>query len=234
MSTQRKPAFIEEGLSEQAVQDYLEAHPDFFDRHSALLGQLELPHGAGGAVSLVERQVSMLRQKEIKLQRQLKELIEVARANDLLSAKIHQLTLQLLAADDLQGCVAAIEEAMRSGFGADQSILIHFGDPNLFDDIDVGRFFRVVDRSDDMLTPFDTFLKGSGPRCGQVRDSQRDFLFHDDAQEIGSVALVPLGDKTRIGFLAIGSADADRFHPGMSIDFLARVGDLIAEALKRY
>jgi len=234
MSTQRKPEFIEEGLSDQAVQDYLEAHPDFFDRHSALLGQLELPHGAGGAVSLVERQVSMLRQKEIKLQRQLKELIEVARANGLLSAKIHQLTLQLLAADDLQACVAAIEEAMRSGFGADQSILIHFGDPTLFEDIDVGRFFRVVDRSDDMLAPFDTFLKGSGPRCGQVRDSQRDFLFHDDAQEIGSVALVPLGDKTRIGFLAIGSADADRFHPGMSIDFLARVGDLIAEALKRY
>jgi uncharacterized protein YigA (DUF484 family) len=234
MSTQRKPEFIEEGLSDQAVQDYLEAHPDFFDRHSALLGQLELPHGAGGAVSLVERQVSMLRQKEIKLQRQLKELIEVARANDLLSAKIHQLTLQLLAADNLQACVAAIEEAMRSGFGADQSILIHFGDPTLFEDIDVGRFFRVVDRSDDMLAPFDTFLKGSGPRCGQVRDSQRDFLFHDDAQEIGSVALVPLGNKTRIGFLAIGSADADRFHPGMSIDFLARVGDLIAEALKRF
>jgi uncharacterized protein YigA (DUF484 family) len=234
MSTQRKPEFIEEGLSDQAVQDYLEAHPDFFDRHSALLRQLELPHGAGGAVSLVERQVSMLRQKEIKLQRQLKELIEVARANGLLSAKIHQLTLQLLAADDLQACVAVIEEAMRSGFGADQSILIHFGDPTLFEDIDVGRFFRVVDRSDDMLAPFDTFLKGSGPRCGQVRDSQRDFLFHDDAQEIGSVALVPLGNKTRIGFLAIGSADADRFHPGMSIDFLARVGDLIAEALKRF
>ncbi|MDH3751401.1 MAG: DUF484 family protein, partial [Gammaproteobacteria bacterium] len=70
--------------------------------------------------------------------------------------------------------------------------------------------------------------------CGQVRDSQRAFLFHEDAEEIGSVALVPLGDKAQIGFLAIGSADADRFHPGMSIDYLARVGDLVAGALKRY
>jgi uncharacterized protein YigA (DUF484 family) len=67
-----------------------------------------------------------------------------------------------------------------------------------------------------------------------VRDSQREFLFHDDAEEVGSVAMIPLGDKAHIGFLAIGSADADRFHPGMSIDFLARVGDLIAGALKRY
>ena len=234
MSTQAKPEFIEEGLSEQAVQDYLEANPDFFERHSALLSSLELPHGAGGAISLVERQVSMLRQKELKLQRRLKELIEVARANDVLSAKIHEMTLQLFASRDLQACVTAVEEAMRSGFGADQSILVLFGDIALFDDIDGGRFFRVIDRDDESLGPFDTFLKGNGPRCGQVRDSQRDFLFHEDADEIGSVALVPLGAKAEIGFIAIGSADADRFHPGMSIDFLARVGDVVAGALKRY
>ena len=234
MSTQRKPEFIEEETSEQAVKDYLEAHPDFFERHSALLGQLELPHGAGGAVSLVERQVSMLRQKELKLQRQLKELIEVARANDILSAKIHELTLQLFAGRDLHVCISSVEEAMRSGFGADQAILVLFGDPTMFDDIDIGRFFRVIERGDGSLSPFDTFLSGSGPRCGQVRDAQREFLFHDDAEEVGSVALVPLGDKAEIGFLAIGSADADRFHPGMSIDYLARVGDLVAGALKRY
>ncbi len=48
------------------------------------------------------------------------------------------------------------------------------------------------------------------------------------------MALVPLGKKAEIGFLAIGSVDADRFHPGMSIDFLARVGDLVAGALKRF
>jgi uncharacterized protein YigA (DUF484 family) len=234
MSTQRKPEFIEEEISEQAVREYLEANPDFFEHHSALLDSLELPHAAGGAVSLVERQVSMLRQKELKMQRQLKELIDVARDNDVLSSKIHQLTMQLLAARDLQSSITAIEEAMRSGFGADQSVLVHFGDPALFDDIVAGRFFRVLRREDAALNPFDTCLTGSAPRCGQVRDSQRDFLFHDDADEVGSMALVPLGDKARIGFLAIGSADADRFHPGMSIDFLARVGDLVAGALERF
>jgi uncharacterized protein YigA (DUF484 family) len=234
MSTQRKPEFVEEDLSEQAIKDYLTEHPDFFERHRSLLSRLELPHGAGGSISLVERQVSMLRQKELKLERQLKELIEVARDNDLLAAKIHQLTLQLLAASDLQSSVAAVEQAMRSGFEADHSILVLFGDATLFEGIDGGRFFRVVDRDDGALGPFETFFKGNGPRCGQVRDSQREFLFRDDAAEIGSAALVPLGDKAQMGFLAIGSVDADRFHPGMSIDFLARVGDLVAEALKRY
>jgi len=133
MSTQRKPEFIEEEISEQAIKDYLAAHPDFFERHSALLSSLQLPHGSSGTVSLVERQVSMLRQKELRQQRQLKELIEVARANDVLSAKIHELTLQLFAAHDLHTSISCIEEAMRSGFGADQSVLVHFGDPTLFE-----------------------------------------------------------------------------------------------------
>ena len=234
MSTQRKPEYLEDEIPEQAVCDYLEANPDFFERHGALLNSLHIPHGAGGAVSLVERQVSMLRQKELKLQRQLKELIEVARANDVLSEKIHRMTLELLTASDLPSTVAAVEEAMRSGFGADQSVLVLFGDPALFSDVAGGRFFRVVERDDPVLKPFETFLKGNGPRCGQARDSQRSFLFHGDADEVGSLALVPLGNKSAIGFLAIGSNDVDRFHPGMSIDYLSRVGDLVACALKRY
>jgi uncharacterized protein YigA (DUF484 family) len=234
MSTQRKPDFVAEALSDESVRDYLEANPDFFERHSALLSDLSVPHGSGEAVSLVERQVSMLRQKEIKLQRQLKDLIGVARANDTIAAKIHALGLQLLAAKELGETISAVEKGMRSGFGADQSVLVLFADPDLFEDIDAGRFFRVVPRVSTELKPFDTFLEANGPRCGQVRDSQRSFLFHDDSDEIGSLALVPLGENAQIGFLAIGSADADRFHPGMSIDFLARVGDLVTGALARY
>ena len=234
MSTQAKPDYVEEELSEQAVHDYLVAHPDFFERNSKLLNSLDLPHSSGGTVSLVERQVSMLRQKDAKRQRQLKELISVARANDVLAAKIHELTLQLMAARNLRSTVTALEEAMRSGFGADHAVLIVFGDPDAFEDIDVGRFFRVVQRKDPDLKPFDTFLNGRGARCGQIRDSQSHFLFRDDAHEIGSAALVQIGKSAEIGFLAVGSIDANRFHPGMSMDFLTRLGDLIASALKRY
>ena len=234
MSTQAKREYAEEALTDEAVSGYLAAHPDFFERNPKLLGKLRIPHETGGTVSLVERQVSMLRQKEVQLERQLRELIQVARDNDVLAAKIHKLSIHLLAADSLNATVTAIEEAMRAGFGADHAVLVLFGNPDSFEDVDAGRFFRAIQRDDEALRPFATFLKGSGPRCGQVRDSQRKFLFRGDAEDIGSVALVPLGNKAGIGFLAIGSVDANRFHPGMSIDFLARVGDLISGALKRY
>lgn len=234
MSTQRKPDYLDDEITEASIHDYLLTHPDFFERHPKLLDSLRLPHVTGAAVSLVERQVSMLRQKDVKLEKKLKELIDVARANDVIAAKIHQLSLQLLSAPDLQTTVIAIEEAVRAGFGADQAVLVLFGDPDGFGDVDAGRFFRVVERNSASLKPFATFLSGSGPRCGQARDAQINFLFRGDADEIGSVALIPLGNKAEIGFVAIGSGDADRFHPGMSIDFLARVGDLVAAALKRH
>jgi len=234
MSTQRKPEFMEDELTEDAVHDYLEENPDFFENHGDLLSSLRLPHVSGVAVSLVERQVSVLRQKDLKLERKLKELIEVARVNDALGAKMHQLTLHLLAANDISETLEAIEAALRTGFNADLSVLVLFGDPEVFDNVKVGRFFKPVERDTESLKAFATFLKSNNPRCGQVRDSQRDFLFGKETDEVGSAALVPLGKKSEIGFLAIGSADADRFHPGMSMDFLSRLGDLVAEALKRY
>jgi hypothetical protein len=234
MSTRPDLDYAGEELSERAVHDYLAAHPDFFEKHSSLLGSLDLPHAAGGAISLVERQISVLRQKEIRHEKQFKELIDVARANDLLSAKIHELTIQLFAAHDLKTTIIALEEGMRSGFSADQAVLVIFGDPDDFSDIRANRFFRVIAKESEALNPFKTFLAGNSARCGQIRDAQRDFLFQDGAEEIGSTALLPLNNGSDIGFLAIGSADADRFHPGMSIDFLTRLGDLVAGALGRY
>ena len=234
MSTQPERNYIDETPSEQAVHDFLQDHPDFFERHPALLSQLELSHASGDAVSLVERQVSVLRQKDLKLERQLKELLSVARENDVLAAKIHELAMQLLDASTLADTVAVIEEAMRAGFNADHAVLVLFAEPDTVTDIKGSRFFRATRRDDDALKPFATFLESSAPRCGQVRDTQLDYLFRDDAAEVGSVAMLPLGDQCRVGFLGVGSADADRFHPGMSIDFLTRVGQLVAAALSRY
>lgn len=234
MSTQTKPEYVGDSLSEQAVHDFLAQNPDFFERHSVLLGTLRLPHVTGGTVSLVERQVSVLRQKDLKLERRLKELLAVARANDALAAKIHSLSLALLAADSLDKTLNVIEHALRAGFDAEQSVLVLFGDPEAFADIKNRRFFRPLEREDTTLGAFSTFLESDNPRCGQIRDAQRDFLFPGNNDEVGSVALVPLGKKSEAGFLAIGSVDANRFHPGMSIDFLARIGELVAAALCRY
>ncbi len=234
MSTQPEPNYIDELPSEEAVHDFLASHPEFFERHPSLLGRMELSHASGAAVSLVERQVSVLRQKDVKLGRQLRELLSVARENDALAEKIHELSMRLLGATSLAATIAVIEEAMRAGFSADQAVLVMFADAADVADIDGGRFFRAAERDDPALRPFATFLESSTPRCGKARDAQLDYLFRGDSAEVGSVALLPLGEQCSVGLLAIGSTDAARFNPGMSIEFLARVGQLVAAAISRF
>ena len=234
MSTQRKAEFSDTTMSEDAVHDYLVEHPDFFERHANLLGKLSLPHNAGGAVSLVERQVSVLRQKELKHERRMRDLLSVARANDELGRKIHRLTLKLLAAGDLGTTLECIEASLRTDFDADHSVLVMFAAADDFADLKAGRFLRTADRDDDGLKAFQTFLDGDSPRCGQIRDAQRDYLFGRETDELGSAALVPLGKGADLGMLAIGSVDAERFHPGMSLDFLERLGQLVHSALIRF
>lgn len=231
MSTLKQQHVADIALTEDSIADYLQANPEFFERHSALLNSLRLPHDAGGpAVSLVERQVLVLRQKNLKLERKLKELVDVARSNDALAARIHTLAMLMLAAPDQSGVVQVLEEQLRVSFNADQSVLVVFEDPA--GGAATGRFLRVVERDDAAIASFRTFLQSNAPRCGQVRDAQRDFLFGAGNIEIGSVALVPLGAKSELGFLAVGSRDSDHFHPGMSIDFLARLGELVSCALR--
>jgi uncharacterized protein YigA (DUF484 family) len=110
-------------------------------------------------------------------------------------------------------------------------MLVLFDDTAIAEEPD-GQFLRLVKRTDPSIGAFKTFLNASAARCGAVRDAQRDFLFGVGNVEIGSVALIPLGPKSELGFLAIGSRSADHFHPGKSIDFLSRLGEVIACALE--
>ena len=94
-------------------------------------------------------------------------------------------------------------------------------------------FLRAGKQGSADIRTFESLLQSGKPRCGQIRDTQRDYLFGRDTVAIGSVALAPLGPQGGIGLLAIGSEDADRFHPGMSTEFLSRIADLVAFALTR-
>ncbi len=231
MSTLKQSDTDDTGLTESDLVEHLRAHPDFFERHPRLLADLRLPHQAGGAaVSLVERQVAVLRQDKLQLEHKLHELIEVARGNDELTGKLHRFALELMHHGDPASVVDCLEEQLRLSFTADQAVLVLF-DPA--SDLDETRFLRVLARDDPRLAPFRTFLESGTARCGRVRDTQRDFLFGEANLEIASVALLPLGPETQQGFLAIGSRDADHFHPGKSIDFLNRLGELVSCALAR-
>ncbi len=221
-----------ERIDEDSIADYLQRNPDFFDRHASLLTRLKLSHSRGAAtVSLIERQVVALREKSQTLEARLRELIDVARENDVLSDKIHKLACRLIRARTAPAILDGLETSLREDFGASEWLIVMgSGQESELAKIS-SRHLRTVKQGAAELKMFDTLFDSGRPRCGQIRDSQRDFLFGANNIEIGSAALVPLGSQPHFGLLAIGSPDAEHFHPGMSTEFLARIGELVSEAV---
>jgi uncharacterized protein len=216
---------------EDTVARYLQHNPDFFERHQPLLARLRLPHARTGAtISLVERQVEVLREKQSSLEQKLAEFVRVARANDAIADKLHRFTRRLLRAGTREAVLAQVEAGLREDFDAFHSTLLLIGPPAVGNGAG-STFARAIAAEDPALKSFETLFATGKPRCGQTRDSQRGLLFGADAESIGSVALVPLGEKGSLGLLALGSTDRDRFHPGMSTEFLARMAELITDAL---
>ena len=231
MTTREARGLAAKESEEDAIAAYLQHNPDFFERHQALLTRLRIPHARGGStISLVERQIEVLREKHAAIEGKLAELVSVARANDAIADKLHRFTRKLLRARARAEAVTLIEASLREDFDAFHGVLVLIGE---YPDLAPQRFVRTVAHDDAGLKSFETLFASGKPRCGQVRDTQRDFLFGQDANDIGSVALVPLlAEKGgQLGVLALGSTDRDRFHPGMSTEFLGRMADLIADSL---
>jgi uncharacterized protein YigA (DUF484 family) len=218
-------------LSDATVAEYLEAVPDFFEKHPQLVQRLRLADTrGGGTVSLIERQVELLRERNRRLEQRLVEFVENGRANDELAEKIHRLCVRLVHARGLVKVVDALEASLREDFDVQRSVLVLFRKDDSPAAADSG-FVRTAERDSAPMRGFEALFTSGKPRCGQVRDSQREWLFGEGAVAVASVALVPIGPGGSLGLMALGAGDVHRFNPTMSTDFLARIGELVAAAL---
>jgi len=163
------------------------------------------------------------------MERKLVDLIEVARGNDTLIERIHHLALALLEAQGLAERLYAVQEELRTRFGADEVSLFliseRAGNP------DAGPA-RCLSHDNAGLEQFSEFLKYGKPYVGRLRALQLEFLFGDQAERVTSLALMPLGDKGKLGILAVGSHEAERFGPTLGTAFLARIGELVTAAIQ--
>ena len=125
MSTQTARGLPAGQADEERIERYLALNPDFFERHQPLLARMRLPHmRTGSTVSLVERQVEVLRDQKTDADRRLAEFIAVARANDQLAERIHRFTRRLLRATTAASAMTALEASLREDFDAFHSVLL--------------------------------------------------------------------------------------------------------------
>jgi len=194
------------------IADWLRKHPDFLARHPDLIARLAIPHESG-TTSLLERQVELLRGENERLRRQLEHLSGVAGENERLMQRLHRMALVLVTTDSCDTLYTRLVEGLRADFRADAvCLLLSTGQGEKFAECEIG---KLPEQQPEWLRKL---LASGQPQCGRLTREKRETVFGAAGADLGSAALVPLGDS---GLLAIGANSADRFHPDMGTLFLA-------------
>lgn len=210
------------------VAAYLRRHPKFLQQFPDLAVSMLVPREDGPAASLASYQLEVLRDKNRELNRRLQELFGNAQVNERLAVRTHQLTLALMkqrtAADTLRAMAATLAE----DFQGDLVRIVLFAPVAGLDGVD---WLQVVTQGDAALAPFRDFLQAGDPLCGRLHPDKHALLYGARTDEVQSSALLPLG---RLGLLAVGSGDGNRFYPGMGTLFLRMMAEALVVALQRF
>lgn len=226
ISEKNIPAF-----DQQDVADYLRRHPAFFEDKPTLLADLRVPHTAGTAVSLVERQVTVLRERNDSLQEKLDGLLQVARDNDKLNALLHKLILRIIEADSLSDLLVLVEKRLCRDFSADLVAVRLLGTVN---DAEVANSDVMPADADAFRGLFRRLLTVGKPYCGKLDAEQLHTLFGERSEDVVSSALLPLGIGGELGVMVIGSFERDRYHAGVDTAFLQNLADVVGAAMTKF
>jgi uncharacterized protein YigA (DUF484 family) len=228
--TQRSDSALDyEELTDHAVEQYLKNNPDYFERHPDLLAQLRIPHQTNGAVSLIERQVGLLRNRNGQLEGKLEELVQVAWENEGLSSCLHKLALKLIAAKSLDDVFVATLSLLRDGFPSTHAVIRLF-DYNVSENNKLQ--FSKAGLDSGSFGLFEELFVNHRPMCGCLNEQQMAVMFAGCDLNIASAVLVPLQDERRFGVMALGTEEKDHFRDDLDTLFLNYLGELISCALK--
>ena len=229
MSLKKKENHTSERSTENLVADYLKNNLDFFVKNPAILAELKIPHEHGGAISLVEKQLTVLREQNQETDKKIHELIEIATQNEELARRMHQLALTLIDADDPKDIFSTMYDNLKKNFHADRVIVRLFANPAFIDSFPTDEF---VGKESIEESLFKRIIEKREPLSGKMKHQQQVFLFGDDGDDIASSVMIPLHGVGWGGILAIGSFDAERFQPGMGIELLANLGEILSFIIK--
>jgi len=209
-------------LSAEAVVDYLRNHPDFFEEHPDLLADISLPHASGNAISLIERQVGILRERNADLQEKLGQLMATARDNAQLFDKTKRLVLSLLEVKTLPDIIEALYESLSSDFQVSHYNLLLLGDKHALPQSQA----KVVgiEEANDRIG---TLLRTNRTVCGVLRAEELQLLFGDRSEEVGSAAVIPLSHGQTFGLLALGHTDPHYYRSSMGTLYLSYIADIL-------
>lgn len=229
-------------MNAQDVANYLQAHPAFFEDHAELLAAIQLtsPH-SHRAVSLQERQMEILRDKNKHLELKLSDLVRHGNENDRTQQRIHAWTACLVGEADSHALPYTVQDGLREIFEVPAVALRVW---------QVAEEFAHMEVAQGVSEEVRLFAAGlRAPYCGPNAGFEAAGWLElpgavgSVADAIQSVAIITLRVPVRddadasaapaFGLLVLGSPDARRFHDGMGTTYLTQIGELAAATLNR-
>ena len=222
-------------LDDQAIAEYLLENPNFFEQHPELLAALRVRHEAKGAVSLVERQQQVLREKIAHLEEEITALMGNARRNERIFQHYSTLYQGLLHCTDIH----QVERALLKTFVNELGLAAH--SLKLFVPTQHKHLAFDADTHKQLLRKrFDK----AAVYFGRLPEAERKLLFpsSDAVAQIESVALLLLeqkrmparetsGTSRQFALLALGSHDPAHFEPNMDHLLISQLQALLSHVL---
>ena len=224
-------------MRSEDVAQYLQDNPQFFEKHVETLTQINLPHPHGGrTISLSERQLLALREKNKELEKKLREMMAFAQENDALQQKVHEFVIALFAVRDLDALQKKIPHLLHDIFAIPHTAL---------------HLWQITPPSAEVQRFADA---QEHPVCLHRAAHDTAAWFGERAAQLHSYAYLPLralngavsrrlamsslpglaADSEVIGLLVLASEEKQRFYPEMGTVFLQRIATAVSCALHPY
>ncbi len=216
-------------VSVKQVRGYLRDNPSFFDENPDILETMIVPHNTEGAVSLIERQLAVLRSRNSEMKEQLDSLYSAAQENEMMFEKTNHLISGLLEANNLGALIESLYDSLGSDYGVEAYSLTLFGD-----EVNLPKSMAQISSPDKAHKVIASILSSSGAVCGQLEASEMNFLFRDHQNVLGSVATVVLGQDSKLGVLALGNSDPHFYQNDMGTIFLDYLAEVLSRLLPQY
>lgn len=214
-------------MKAEEVAQYLQGHPQFFEQYADLIAQMVIPHPHGGrTISITERQMLSLRDKNRQLEGKMSELLQFGEENDGISEKMHRLGVAMIATETFQSVLHTLNFHLRDDFAIPHVAVRLWDRPPEADELP-----EFADVSKELQEFAETLGQ---PYCGSTSGFETSSWFGNASLHVRSQALIALRNGGgSIGMLALGSEDVQRFYAGMGTLYLERLGEMASAALCR-
>ncbi len=214
-------------MKSEEVAHYLQNNPQFFEQHADLIATMVVPHPhSGRTISITERQMLALRDKNRQLEGKMGELLQFGEENDEISQKMHRLAVGMIAACSFQSVLHTLNFHLRDDFEIPHVAVRLWHRPPGSDELP-----EFADVSEKLQTFAEALTQ---PYCGSTTGFEFSSWFGEASPHVRSQALIAMRDGGgTIGMIALGSEDAERFYSQMGTIYLERLGEMASAALAR-